>query len=133
MRYVIERMSEDFTFRTGNLGVVASIAAYRDGGEWLDALLGVLDANRALMRRLLADHLPAVAYEPPEGGYLGWVDCRGLDLNADPATVFLERGRVALRPGPDLGTGGDGFVRVTMGTPPSLLTQIVERMAMAIG
>ena len=132
MRHVIERLSEDFTFRTGHLGVLASIAAYRHGGDWLDNLLDVLDGNRALMRRLLADLLPSVVYDPPEGGYLGWLDCSALDLSPDPATAFLERGRVAVRAGPDFGTGGEGFVRVTMGTPPSLLTQIVERMALAV-
>lgn len=129
---VIDRLSEDFTFRTGNLGLVASIAAYRYGGEWLDELLRVLDGNRALMQRLLAEHAPGVGYAPPEGGYLAWLDCRQLDTHGEPATVFLDRGRVALRPGSDFGSGGDGFVRATMGTSATLLTEIVERMAAAI-
>lgn len=132
-RHVIDGLSEDFTFRTGHLGLVASIAAYGEGRDWLAELVHLLDGNRALLRRLLAERLPAAGYDPPEGGYLGWVDCSGLGLDPDPARVFLERGRVALRPGSDFGSGGDGFVRVTMGTSPSLLTQIVERMALAIG
>jgi cystathionine beta-lyase len=132
MRAVLDRLTQDFTFRTGNLGLVASIAAYRDGGDWLTALLRVLDGNRTLMQRLLAVHLPNTEYTPPEGGYLGWVDCSRLHLGAEPATVFLERGRVALRPGSDFGTGGKGFVRVTLGTSPALVTELVERMAVAV-
>jgi hypothetical protein len=37
----------------------------------------------------------------------------GLD---DPAGVFERRSRVALEPGPQYGTGGDGFVRLSFAT-----------------
>ena len=49
---------------------------------------------------------PAVGYGPPEAGYLAWLDCRALDLGDDPAEVFLERGRVALSPGPTVRRAG---------------------------
>ncbi|HEX6538359.1 MAG TPA: aminotransferase class I/II-fold pyridoxal phosphate-dependent enzyme, partial [Candidatus Dormibacteraeota bacterium] len=131
MRAHLARMGEDFTFRAGHLGVLASVAAYRDRGEWLDRLVGVLDHNRRLMADLLSAQLPGAVYALPEGGYLAWVDCGGLGLGADPASVFLERGRVAVRRGADFGTGGDGFVRVTMGTSQAVLEEVVRRMAAA--
>ncbi len=40
------------------LGVVAAVAAYTDGDPWLAALIERLDANRALLGRLLPEHLP---------------------------------------------------------------------------
>lgn len=133
MQAIVRGLGEDFSFRVGHHGVLASIAAYRDGGEWLDALLAALDANRGLFRRLLRDMIPGASLEPAEAGYLAWVDCRSLGLGDDPAAWFLDRGRVALRAGRDFGTGGDGFVRVTTGTSPALLEEIVGRMARGAG
>jgi cystathionine beta-lyase len=131
MRTLVGRMPEGFVFRVGNLGIAASIAAYRDAGRWLDELLSVLDRNRRLMSELLAERLPRVRYVPPQGGYLAWLDCRGLALGEEPVEVFLARGRVALGPGPKFGAPGVGHVRVTMATTGEILRDVVERMRAA--
>ncbi|WP_254876819.1 MalY/PatB family protein [Verrucosispora sp. NA02020] len=115
-----------------HVGVLAHVAALRDGGGWLDALLADLDENRRLLARLLAEHLPAVRYRPGEGTYLAWLDCRALGLGDDPAATFLERGRVALSPGPVFGTGGAGHARFNLGTTPELVAEGVRRMAGAL-
>jgi bifunctional pyridoxal-dependent enzyme with beta-cystathionase and maltose regulon repressor activities len=47
----------------------------------------------SLLADLLADHLPAVGYRPPQATYLAWLDCRKLDLPREPAEVFLRRDR----------------------------------------
>ncbi|WP_433303125.1 MalY/PatB family protein [Actinoplanes sp. CA-030573] len=115
-----------------HVGVLAHVAALRDGGEWLDALLDGLAANRDLLAGLLAEHLPGVRYQPGDGTYLAWLDCRELGLGDDPAAVFLERGRVALNSGPTFGTGGAGHVRLNFGTSPEIVTEAVRRMVRAL-
>jgi cystathionine beta-lyase len=112
-------------------GVLASVAAFTRGHAWLDAMLAQIDRNRGLLARLLAQHLPAVGYVPPEASFLAWLDCRALGLGDDPAAAFLERGRVALSPGPDFGAAGRGRARLKMGTSPELLAEAVRRMAAA--
>ncbi|HUZ25040.1 MAG TPA: aminotransferase class I/II-fold pyridoxal phosphate-dependent enzyme [Streptosporangiaceae bacterium] len=116
-----------------HLGVLASVAAFTSGRPWLDAMLARIDENRVLLARLLGKHLPAVGYAPPEASFLAWLDCRRLGLGDDPAAAFLERGRVALSPGPDFGQQGRGYARLNMGTSPDLLAEIVRRMAAATG
>jgi cystathionine beta-lyase len=116
-----------------HLGIRATVAALTRGQPWLDAVLDQIDQNRALLSELLAEHLPGVGYVPPEASFLAWLDCRRLGLGDDPAAIFLERGRVALNPGPDFGSPGAGHARLNMGTSPALLTEIVRRMASAIG
>ncbi len=116
----------------GHFGVLANIAAYEHGGEWLDALVRHLERNRAAISALLAEHLPDVGYTPPQAGYLAWLDCRALGLGDDPAEVFLERGRVALTPGPPFGEQGRGFARLNFGTSSALLEEAVRRMAAAV-
>jgi cystathionine beta-lyase len=116
----------------GHLGVLAAAAAFTEALPWLDAVTGQLDENRKVLARLLADRLPGVGYVPPEASFLAWLDCRELGLGDDPAAAFLDRGRVAVSHGPDFGTQGNGFVRLNMGTSPSLIAEAVDRMAAAL-
>jgi cystathionine beta-lyase len=116
-----------------HLGVLATVAAFTQSLPWLDAMLQQLDENRLLLAGLLAEHLPAVGYWQPEASFLAWLDCRRLGLGDDPAAAFLERGRVALSPGPDFGTEGRGFARLNIGTFPELIEGAVLRMAAAAG
>jgi len=133
MERLLARLPESCQFGAGLFGVLASLAAWSSGADWLDALLGQLDHARGEFGRLLGERLPGVRYVPPEASYLAWVDCAALDLGSDPAQVFLDRGRVALGRGLDFGAPGDGFVRVTIGTSSELLAAIVDRMASALG
>jgi cystathionine beta-lyase len=128
----LARLPEEVGHGPSHVGVLAHTAALRDGGAWLDALLGGLDDNRRLLAGLLAESLPAIRYEPAEATFLAWLDCRALDLGDDPAAVFLERGRVALNSGLPFGTGGAGFVRLNLATSPELITEAVRRMAAAL-
>ncbi len=132
-RALVRRMPQNMVARVGNLGIIAGIAAYRDGGQWLDEALRVIDRNRHLLTGLLAQQLPAVRYVPPQAGYLAWLDCRGLGLVEEPVSFFLARGKVALGPGPNFGGDGAGHVRITIATSEEILRDIVARMHTALG
>ena len=105
--------------------------AFAEGGEWLDALVGHLDAQRDRLGELLAAELPSVGLTRPQAGYLAWLDCRALGLGDDPSEAFVERGRVALSPGPTFGEQGKGFARLNFGTSGSILAEAVARMRSA--
>ncbi|HEX4994162.1 MAG TPA: MalY/PatB family protein [Methylomirabilota bacterium] len=115
------------------LGYAAAFAAYRDGDAWLGELLRYLEANRDYLAEYVRRHLPGVTMTPPEGTYLGWLDCRGAGAAAaDPFTFFLERAKVAFNDGALFGRGGQGFVRLNFGSPRSILTEGLERMRRAL-
>jgi cystathionine beta-lyase len=117
----------------GHFGALASVAAYRDGAPWLDDVITVIDHNRQLLADLLADKLPEVGYTPPRAGYLTWLDLRAFDLGDDPTEALLERGRVALNPGPSFGPQGKGHARLNIGTSPALVEEAVKRIGKAVG
>jgi cystathionine beta-lyase len=127
----LARLPEEVSHGPSHLGVIGHAAALRHGGPWLDALLAGLAERRALLGRLLAEHLPGVGYRPPEATYLAWLDCRGLGWGDDPAARFLRRSRVALQSGPAFGAGGAGHVRLNFATSAELLTRAVTRMGAA--
>jgi cysteine-S-conjugate beta-lyase len=114
-------------------GVLASTAAYTEGGPWLAGVLAYLDGNRGRLGELLAAHLPQVRWSPPEGTYLAWLDCRALDLPVTAGDFFLDRAGVALVDGPECGAPGAGHVRLNLATPRPVLETIVARMAAAVG
>ena len=119
-------------FETGHFGVLASIAAYDEGGPWLDELIGHLAANAEYLGSALAAQLPGITYVPPTASYLAWLDCSGLDLDGVPSRVFLDQGRVALNPGRPFGPGLDAFVRLNFGTSRENLDEILARMRRAL-
>lgn len=110
------------------MAVTAAVAAWTEGGPWLDAVIEVLDENRRTLADLLAEHLPGARYRPPDATYLAWVDCRGLDLGGNPHAVFRARG-VELSPGPQFGPPGAGHVRINIATSPAILAATVAAMA----
>ena len=114
------------------LGEIAAVAAYEQGDAWLAALVDRLDQQRTLLGELLAEHLPEARMRPLEATFLAWLDLRAYGHD-DPAAVALDKGRVHLEAGhryqPDLG----GHVRVNIATSPERLTEIVRRLATALG
>lgn len=114
------------------LGVLASTAAYRDGRQWLDAVLERLDANRAVLGGLLGEHLPEVGYTMPEGTYIAWLDFRQLGLEEPPADFLLREAGVALTDGVACGEAGAGHARLIFATPRPILEELVHRMAAAV-
>ncbi len=128
----LRAMPGELAYRAGHFGAIASAAAFDDGEGWLRALLLHLDRNRSLLGELLTGALPAIRYAPPEAGYLAWLDCRALDLGAEPVDVFLKRGRVALSRGRDFGSESMDFARLNFATTEPILREIVARMASAL-
>ncbi len=128
-RSIVGSMPDEVYWRTSILGLKASIAGYRDGGEWLDGIVASLDASRRLLSSLLADQLPAVGYRMPEATYLAWLDFRALGWGDDPAAHALEHSKVALSNGPPFGAQGTGFARLNLACSPEVLTEAVTRLA----
>ena len=141
----LDRMPEEVAHGASHFGVMAHTQAFREGGEWLDALLIGLAANRALLTDFLRDRMPELQCRPPEGTYLAWIDCRSLGLHDEaaqgagvvselegPARYFLDHARVALSSGHVFGTGGSGHVRLNVATSRSNLLEGLERMAVSL-
>ena len=116
------------------LGYTAMLAAYRDGGPWLNQVLSYLEANRDFLHEYVNGHLPGVTMARPEGTYLAWLDCREMAgvPPQDAQRFFLEKARVALNDGAAFGRGGEGFVRLNFGCPRSTLFEALERMKAAL-
>lgn len=127
-----------------HFGVIAQTAAYREGGDWLQALLAGLDSNRRLLGELLSDHLPELTWTAPQGTYLAWLDFSAYGFEDDvaeggeeapikgPAKFLLQQAKVALTAGHPFGTGGERHARLNFAASQQTITQAVERMGAAL-
>lgn len=110
-------------------GVLATIAAYNNGGDWLDALRRYLYANYCYLKQFFEEHLPQFPVLPLEGTYLVWVDCRATGLTSEAlAEHLLKDEKLMVSPGKMFGTGGDDFIRLNIACPRVRLEEGLERL-----
>lgn len=117
----------------GLLGIYASIAAWRWGQPWLDEIVPYLQANRDYAFRRLQERIPEIVFYPPEATYLAWLDCSALEIQGSPVGHFMRHGHVALSSGKRFGTAWDRHVRLNFATSRPILTEVIDRMAKALG
>lgn len=113
-------------------GLRAHAAALARGGDWQWRLVAAIADNHRLLADLVTRDLPGVRLQPAEATFLAWLDCTALGWGDDPAATFLEHGRIGLSDGLFFGAGGEGHVRINVGTHPDVVREGVGRMAVAI-
>lgn len=110
-------------------GVEALIAAYNEGEEWLEALKQYLWQNYQCLRVFFREHLPQFPVVEPEGTYLVWIDCSALSLpSRGIIRSLLEKEKLLLNDGSMYGEAGEGFVRINIACPRSLLMDALNRL-----
>lgn len=120
-------------FGIGVFGGVALEAAYLHGEDWLEQVLDYLENNLQFMEKYLAEHIPAIHLIRPEGTHLGWLDCRSLGVeSAGLKRLLLEEACVHLEDGTVYGREGDGFMRMNIACPRSMLAEALARIKTAV-
>lgn len=108
---------------------IATIAAYRKGEPWRLQMIHYIEQNILFAEQYLAQHLPQVKVVRPEASFLVWLDCRALGLSHEALIdLFVNRARLALNDGEMFGHGGEGFMRMNVGCPRSLLQQALQQL-----
>jgi cystathionine beta-lyase len=132
LRKKLEQSMKGLVMWVNLLGLTATLAAYRDGQEWLEQVLHYLEGNRDYLYGFARDYLPLVQMVKPEGTYLGWLDCHNSGIRGNPCEFFLKEARVALNDGASFGKGGEEFVRLNFACTWVVLSQALERMKAAL-
>lgn len=126
------RVPDRMVGRINQFGVLATTVAWRECADWLDECMRVLHHRRDQFASLVVSELPGVRCYSPEASYLAWLDCRALNLPLPPHQFFLERARVGLTDGTDFGGPGPGHVRLNFATSPTILEEVVHRLATSL-
>lgn len=128
------------TLNVGHLGMgnifgsVALEAAYAHGDEWLGQLMDYIWENYLFLENFIRENLPKVKVMRPEATFLIWLDFREYGMNDQELMKFtVEKAKVGLNNGGRFGTGGDGWLRLNIGCPRTVLEEGLNRLKIAFG
>ena len=120
-------------YGAATFGVVATEAAYNHGEDWLEQVLAYLEGNLRFLEQFVDTNLTGIRVVRPEGTFLVWLDCRGLGLDREELRkLMFDRARICLDDGFLFGDEGDGFERINIVCPRSILTDALERIRKAL-
>lgn len=112
---------------------IATIAAFKNGEEWRKEMLKYIESNIIFVENYCKEFLPEIKPLRPEASFLVWLDCRGLHLNHEQLVdLFVNKAHLALNDGEMFGKGGEGFMRMNVGTPRNILKKALDQLRMAV-
>lgn len=113
--------------------LIATQAAYEKGEEWLDQVLAYIEENRDYATDRIGKNLPKLTVNHPDGTYFLWVDFNAYGLSKEELEKFLiDEAGVWFNQGYIFGTQGEGFVRINIACPKSLLEKALAQIETAI-
>lgn len=112
-------------------GIEALIAAYTEGGEWLDELRQYIYSNYQFACSELKDY-EQLRIADMQGTYLMWVDCRAicerLGINSEELSRRLIIDHyIWFAAGSIYGKAGEGFLRINLACTRATLTEALNR------
>lgn len=112
---------------------IATIAAFRKGERWRRQMLEYVEGNIEFLMEYCQNNIPKIKPLRPQASFLVWMDCRELGLDHDQLIdLFINKAGLALNDGETFNPGGQGFMRLNVGTPRQVLRTALERLAEAL-
>ena len=69
----------------------------------------------------------------PQASFLIWLDCRQLGLTQEElVSLFVKDAKLALNDGAIFGHGGEGFMRMNIGTPKVHIEKALDNLKKAL-
>lgn len=113
--------------------VTAAIAAFTQGGDWLDQLRGYIAENRRTTESFLAEKLPQVRMAHSDATYLFWLDCSEItDSSRQLADFIRQKTGLYLSAGEQYRGNGRYFLRLNAACPRSVLLDGLERLRQGV-
>ncbi len=129
-RYITQSLH---LFHGNILGNTALIAAYKFGKPWLNRTLKLLKSNIDYVINYCNEHIPSIHIVEPESTFLLWLDFREWGMTQDELTSFLvKKAKLGLSDGILFGEGGEGFMRMNIGTSRKVLKKALKQLKEAI-
>ena len=112
--------------------IEAVIAAYREDRTWLNSLKKYIEGNIFQVEKFVATNDIGIKSIRPQASFLMWLDCRELELPQEELMdLFIKKAKVIPNNGASYGPGGEGFVRLNLGCPISVLQEALDRIGNA--
>lgn len=108
-------------------------AGYDKCEDWLEELMKYVSGNLSFLKEFVRENLPKVKVIEPEGTYLCWLDFREIEPDSEKLEkLMLKDAKVALDEGFIFRLGGEGFERINLACPRSILSKALTQIAAAV-
>lgn len=132
-RQILRQMAKQSMTFLNTMGITALEAAYTYGEKWLEQLLEVLTSHKDYVKSMFAKHIPEIKVVSPQGTYLLWLDCSGLNMTHQELRKFMiEEAKIGLNDGLSYGEDGAQFMRMNIACPKSTLEEGANRIIQAV-
>ena len=119
--------------RNNPFNLVATIAAYNEGEEYLEQLKKYLEDNIIFVHDYFKKNIPQIKPNIPQATYLIWLDCRDLGFSQEELEKFmLKKAKLGLNPGRAFQKDLEGFMRLNAACPRSVLGKALEQLKKAV-
>ena len=117
------------TSQLGIMGLVACEAAYCKGEEWYRSMIEYVRKNIEFTKEYIAENIPDVSMIDIEGTYLVWLDFHKTGLSAGELDRrIIHNAKLWLDSGKIFGKCGEGFQRINVACPRSILKEALDRI-----
>ncbi len=126
-------LNNDEVGEANAFATAVSIAAFTEGGAWLEELNAYIAANRKRVAEFVESELPQIRLVPGEATYLLWLDCTDLAAGRETTGAFIRRETgLILSDGSIYGECGAGFLRMNVACPRATLEDGLARLKAGI-
>ena len=126
---VVRGLNSDEVAEPNAFACEATIAAFSQGGEWLDELRHYISQNRKLVGEFLAKNLPQLKLVEQNATYLLWVDCSKITNDAETFCDFVRKSTgLYLNCGTKYRGNGKYFIRLNVACPKTVLLDGLNRL-----
>ena len=109
------------------------VAAYNKGEEWLQQMLTYVQGNIDEVVSYIKENIPQLKVIIPQASYLVFIDFSALQLNQkDIVALCTNRAHLALNDGSIYGEEGNGYMRINLACPRSVVRQALAQLKDAI-
>jgi len=110
-------------------GMIAAEAGYSEGDYWLDELMDYVNTNFKLVDDFLKNEIPSIKMVKAEATYLAWLDFKETGLSDEKLHhKLINEAKLGLSPGNIFGKGGEGFMRMNLGTPKQYVEEALQQL-----
>jgi cystathionine beta-lyase len=112
---------------------IATIAAFKHGEPWRQEMVRYIEGNIDAVIDFCARELPQIKPLRPQASFLVWLDCRALGMSREERNdLFINKAGLALNDGETFSPGGEGFMRLNVAVPRSVLMKAMNQLKDAI-
>ena len=123
-------LNTDEVAEPGAFAICSTVAAFNEGGEWLDAMNDYVAENRKIAAAVI-NGIPGLKLMDSHATYLLWIDAREAEDGGNGiADKIRERTGLYISDGEEYGT--PGFLRMNIACPKSLLEDGLKRLKEAL-